>query len=99
MTSTMTPPSAPAHRIQWHEGMLLSPQHFQQESARVDDLIAWQHLAVQPLAWRLRRLDIDEGLLTNGRVRVQALEAVMPDGMAVVWSAGVLCHLPKAAVL
>jgi type VI secretion system protein ImpJ len=67
--------------------MLLSPQHFQQESARVDDLIAWQHLAAQPLAWGLRRLDIDEGLLTNGRVRVRALEAVMPDGMAVVWSA------------
>lgn len=87
MISTMTRPSSPAHRIQWHEGMLLSPQHFQQESARVDDLIAWQHLAVQPLAWGLRRLDIDEGLLTNGRVRVQALEAVMPDGMAVVWSA------------
>ena len=25
-------------RIQWHEGMLLSPQHFQLESARVDAL-------------------------------------------------------------
>ena len=80
-------PTPPAPRIQWHEGMLLSPQHFQQESARVDDLVAWQHLAAHPLGWGLRRLDIDESLLTNGLVRVLALEAVMPDGMAVTWPA------------
>ncbi len=87
MTNSITPLPPLPDRIQWHEGMLLSPQHFQQESARVDALVAWQHLAAQPLAWGLRHLDIDEGLLTNGLVRVQALEAVMPDGMAVTWSA------------
>lgn len=81
------PPPAPAHRIPWHEGMLLSPQHFQQEGARLDALIAWQHLAAHPLAWGLRRLELDEGLLANGLVRLHALEAVMPDGMAVTWSA------------
>lgn len=80
-------PTPPAPRIQWHEGMLLSPQHFQQESARVDDLIAWQLLAVQPLGWGVRRLEIDEGLLISGQVRVLALEAVMPDGMSVTWPA------------
>ncbi len=86
MTAAMTyRPTPPAPRIQWHEGMLLGPQHFQQESARVDDLIAWQHLAVQPLAWGLRHLVIDESLLVNGWVRVRALEAVMPDGTAVTW--------------
>jgi type VI secretion system protein ImpJ len=78
--------AAPPHRIAWHEGMLLSPQHFQQEGARLDALIAWQHLAAQPLAWGVRRLEVDEGLLVNGLVRVLALEAVMPDGMAVTWS-------------
>jgi len=84
--SSMSPPR-PSHRIQWHEGMLLAPQHFQQESARLDELIAWQHLSAQPLAWGLRRLEIDEGLLVNGWVQVRALEAVMPDGMGVAWSA------------
>jgi len=79
-------PRMPPHRIQWHEGMLLSPQHFQQEGARLDALIAWQHLAAHPLAWGLRRLELDEGLLASGLVRLHALEAVMPDGMAVTWS-------------
>jgi type VI secretion system protein ImpJ len=73
-------------RIQWHEGMLLSPQHFQLESARVDALLAWQALAAQPTAWGVRRLEIDESLLMNGVVRVLQLEAVMPDGMAVSYS-------------
>lgn len=50
-------------------------------------LIAWQHLAAHPLAWGLRRLELDEGLLANGMVRIKVLEAVMPDGMAVTWSA------------
>jgi type VI secretion system protein ImpJ len=86
MLAHFTPP-APPHRIQWHEGMLLSPQHFQQEGARLDALIAWQHLAAHPLAWGLRRLELDEGLLANGMVRIKVLEAVMPDGMAVTWSA------------
>lgn len=80
-------PRTPPHRLQWHEGMLLSPQHFQQEAARVDALIAWQHLATHPLAWGVRRLELDERLLANGLLRLQVLEAVMPDGMAVTWSA------------
>ena len=38
------------HRIEWHEGMLLAPQHFQQVSARMDALVAWHTLAVSPFA-------------------------------------------------
>jgi type VI secretion system protein ImpJ len=70
-------------RIQWHEGMLLGPQHFQQLQARVDALGAWQQLAAQPLSWGLRHLEIDPGLLAAGRLRIERLEAVMPDGTPV----------------
>lgn len=74
-------------RIQWHEGMLLTPQHFQQESARVDALVAWQSLAGQPAAWGIRRLVIDEALLGGARLRILLLEAVMPNGMALRFDA------------
>lgn len=70
-------------RIQWHEGMLLTPQHFQQESARVDALVGWQALAAQPAAWGVRRLAIDEARLSGGKLRILALEAILPNGMAV----------------
>lgn len=70
-------------RIQWHEGMLLTPQHFQQESARVDALVAWQALAAQPQAWGVRRLVLDEPRLAGGVLRVNLLEAILPNGVAV----------------
>lgn len=74
-------------RIQWHEGMFLTPQHFQQESARVDALVGWHALAGRPAAWGLRRLEVDEAHLGGGLLRIGALEAIMPDGMAVRYDA------------
>lgn len=74
----------PHLHIQWHEGMLLSPQHFQQESARVDALLAWQMLSTNALAWGIKNFEIDSNLLANGLLRVTRLEAVFPDGTAVV---------------
>jgi len=79
--------SAPLPHIQWHEGMLLSPQHFQQESARVDTLVAWQSLSGNALAWGVKHFDIDESLLANGLLRVNSLEAVFPDGTPFVYNA------------
>ena len=70
-------------RIQWHEGMLLEPQHFQQTQARTDALAGWHSMAAAPLAWGVRHLEVDTGLLANGLLRVLALDAVMSDGTAV----------------
>ena len=81
----MTYPFPPIpERIQWHEGMLLAPQHFQQNQARNDALVAWQVLASAPLAWGVRRLEIDTGLLASGLLRIVELDAVLDDG-TVVW--------------
>lgn len=74
-------------RIEWHEGMLLSPQHFQQSAARMDSLVAWQTLAAAPFSWGVRRLVFDHGLLPAGLLRVLALEAILSDGTAVQYSA------------
>jgi len=74
-------------RIQWHEGMLLSPQHFQQESARVDALVGWHALAGRPAGWGVRRLVVDEARLGGGMLRIGVLEAIMPNGMAVRFDA------------
>jgi type VI secretion system protein ImpJ len=71
-------------RIQWHEGMLLSPQHFQLESARVDALIAWHTLSSTPYGWGVKRLKFDLSLLPAGVLRVLELEAILPDGTAIM---------------
>lgn len=79
-------------RVEWFEGMLLAPQHFQLLGARVDSLVAWQSLAAAPFSWGVRRLVLDQGLLAAGVVRVLALDAIMPDGTAVSYSADIEQH-------
>src|SRR5690242_15338125 len=83
MAERMTPV---VERIEWHEGLLLAPQHFQLMSARLDSLVAWQTLAAAPFSWGVRRLVLDTGLLPAGMLRVLALDAIMPDGTAVSYS-------------
>jgi type VI secretion system protein ImpJ len=79
-------------RIVWHEGMLLAPQHFQQAEARVDALVAWHALAANPFGWGVRHIEIDTALLPAARFRISALEAVLPDGTAVQYSAEDASH-------
>ncbi|MDB5871421.1 MAG: type secretion protein [Ramlibacter sp.] len=79
-------------RVVWHEGMLLAPQHFQQADARLDALVAWQSLAANPFGWGVRALAIDTALLNAGIFRVLALEAILPDGTAIRYSAQQPAH-------
>lgn len=84
--------TSPPAGIQWHEGMLLSPQHFQQESARVDALIAWHTQSSSAFSWGVRSLHIDSALLAAGVFRVNTLEATLPDGTAVSYSSDEPTH-------
>ncbi len=74
--------------IQWHEGMLLTPQHFQQLCRRQESLVEHSALTIQPYFWGVRRLRIDANLLLSGIFRVLELEATMPDGLLVFHRAG-----------
>lgn len=69
--------------IQWHEGMLLAPQHFQQMSVRGEELVAYHALTASPFHWGIRHLKIDPVQLVSGVFRVLELEAVLPDGLVV----------------
>jgi type VI secretion system protein ImpJ len=69
--------------IQWHEGMLLAPQHFQQLSLRHDELLHYHLATIAPFYWGIHRFKVDSNLLIDGTLRVVELEAVMPDGLVV----------------
>jgi type VI secretion system protein ImpJ len=70
--------------IQWHEGLLLTPQHFQQLSSRHEALVQYGTSLVAPFCWGVRRFKHDRVSLTSGKFRVLQLEAVLPDGLVVV---------------
>jgi len=78
---------ADAHRlpdaIQWHEGMLLAPHHFQQQSIRHDETLHYHMTMTAPFHWGIRHLVIDESILIDGTFRIRQFEAVMPDGLLV----------------
>lgn len=102
----MNEPVKVVERIQWHEGMLLAPQHFQQTSSRIDGLIAAHILLAFPFAWGVRRMRMDSGLLAAGTVRILELEAIFPDGTLAIFRADIgvqgsldLSLAPCAAVL
>src|SRR5688572_20035886 len=68
-------------RVQWHEGMLLAPQHFQQADLRTEGLLSYHVRLTSPYHWGVRRLRIDPGLLSSGTFRVTEIEAILPDGL------------------
>src|SRR5689334_23398034 len=70
--------------IQWHEGLLLTPQHFQQLASRHEALVRYGTSMVAPFSWGVRRFKHHQISLTDGKLRLLELEAVMPDGLVVV---------------
>ena len=70
--------------IQWHEGMMLAPQHFQQLALRQEGLLAYGLRSTTPFYWGLRRLGYDPAALGEDVLRITEMEAVMPDGLVVL---------------
>jgi type VI secretion system protein ImpJ len=71
----------------WHEGMLLSPQHFQQNQIYWEAQIQQLSANIAQYRWGIIALEIDEGRLLEGHVDIRRLRAVMPDGLQVDYDA------------
>lgn len=69
--------------IQWHDGMLLSPQHFQEADRRAERLIAYHLGNVSPYNMGVLHLELDLARLVSGIFRIVEVEAVLPDGTLV----------------
>ena len=69
--------------IQWHEGMLVGPHHFQQAFNRQEGLLRYHLTNTTPFYWGIREFEIDRSLLVSGVFQVIKLQAVMPDGLEI----------------
>lgn len=69
--------------VQWHEGLLLYPQHFQQMRHEFRELALCYLSVSTPYYWGVRSMEIDEGAFPTGLLRITSLLAVMPDGSVV----------------
>ncbi len=81
----------PANPIAWTEGMFLRPHHMQQSDLAAQSRLE-QHLrVVDPFHWGVREFALNEEALSERRVEVLRLEAMLPGGTIV--------RFPGAAIL
>lgn len=67
-------------KVLWGEGLFLRPQHFQQQDAYQASLARNALLTAQPFGWGVRALDVDLDALGTGSLRINQIDAILPDG-------------------
>ncbi len=72
--------------VQWHEGMLLEPHHFQQNDRRYQELLFHQLYQSCPYYWGIQHLKIDPILLVGGVYRIEECDVVFPDGLIIFYT-------------
>ncbi len=77
----------PAYPIQWWQGMLLAPEHFQQNHIYWEQQRLGQLANLQPYYWGVSELKLNQSALQEGRIRIERLRAVMPDGLGIDYQA------------
>ncbi|CAB3770195.1 type VI secretion system baseplate subunit TssK [Paraburkholderia humisilvae] len=70
--------------IQWSEGLMLSPQHLQQNERFWQAHMRYLITRANPDYWGVHSLEVDEGQLERGRVVVRSIACVLDDGTPVV---------------
>jgi type VI secretion system protein ImpJ len=85
-------PSLP-YGVRWYEGMLLTPQHFQQsEKFNFSERHFWAS-ALSPFSWGIISLDYDENQLINGIFHVKTCKAIFSDGLLYDYLPGISTEL------
>ena len=69
--------------VAWAEGLFLRPHHLQQQDRYTEERLRYHLASVHPFFWGVRELEINEEALSEHRIEIQKLEAVMPGGMVV----------------
>ena len=64
----------------WTEGLLVRPQHFQQQDRWLEHVIEGRVAGLRHNGWGIRSITIDRALLALGKFAVTGLAAVLPDG-------------------
>ncbi|PAU87435.1 type VI secretion system baseplate subunit TssK [Pseudomonas sp. WN033] len=67
-------------KVVWHEGMLLRPQHFQQNDRYYDHQFKTRTQQLHTAAWGFFGLEIDRQFLAMGKLVVSQASGILPDG-------------------
>lgn len=76
-----------AEPLQWSEGMMLSPQHFQQNDIYWHQMLCHQMSQLQPYYWGLLDIQLNTEEIKQGKLGITQFHGVMPDGLVVQFPA------------
>ena len=68
------------HKVVWQEGMLLRPQHFQQNDRYYEQQLKTRTQKLGHYAWGFFSLEIDRQFLNMGKLVVSQASGILPDG-------------------
>jgi type VI secretion system protein ImpJ len=68
-------------RVVWSEGMLMCPQHLQQQDLFFEATLAARLAAVAPHGWGVASMTIDEGELSAGSLKLSEFSGVLSAGL------------------
>lgn len=75
-------------RIVWTEGMLVSPQHLQQQARFHERLLGARLQAVSPYSWGVLKVELDLNALAAEQLSVDQFVGILPDGSPVAFGKG-----------
>jgi len=78
----------PPQRVVWSEGMLVSPQHMQQQDLYHERLLDERVAALAPYRWGVVTTEIDAGGLGTDQLRLTKFVGILPDGTYVAFESG-----------
>lgn len=70
----------PTSRTAWIDGMLMEPQHFQQQERFYDHQLVSRMKLVQRWGWGFSLLEVNHALLGQGKVAITRAKGIFPDG-------------------
>lgn len=69
------------HKPLWEEGILLSPQHFQQQSHYHQFIATALSRLRHEFSWGIADITIDTKFLLHGKLKIESLNVLFPDGV------------------
>jgi type VI secretion system protein ImpJ len=70
-------------KVVWNEGMLLTPQHFQQWDNYHEELMNSRFRSISPYEYGVLDLQVNREAIANGNFQVTSCFAVLPDGLMI----------------
>jgi type VI secretion system protein ImpJ len=68
------------NKVVWSEGLFLRPQHFQQQDRHFERYVESRCHALIPYSWGFTELEIEQDLLSIGKLGLRRAAGVFPDG-------------------